>query len=131
MEVSLEAERRQQPRHDVRDDRIEIFSRETKIIGRLENISKTGLAFLYAPVSGEKIKTDTIDIMATGPARFYLSGLPCRRIYDISALDKDQTFTGAETRLCGLEFINIENNHQLAFFLKNFLNMPAEELHPP
>ena len=127
----MEAERRQYRRHSVRDNRIEIFSRETKIIGKLENISKTGLAFYYAAVNGEEAKSDTIDIMATGPARFYLSGLACRLIYDISALDEDQTFTGVETRLCGLEFISIENNHQLAFFLRNYLNMPAEELRPP
>ena len=127
MEDSLEAERRQHRRHSVRDDRIEIFSRKTKIIGKLENISRTGLAFHYAPVRGEKAEFDTIDMMATGPARFYLSGLDCRRIYDISALDEDQTFTGVETRLCGLEFISLENNHQLAFFLRNYLNMPVEE----
>jgi hypothetical protein len=56
------------------------------------------------------MESDTIDIMATGPARFYLSGLVCRRIYDISTLEEDQTFTGAETRLCGLEFISMETN---------------------
>jgi hypothetical protein len=79
----------------------------------------------------EKMESDTIDIMATGPARFYLSGLVCRRIYDISALDEDQTFTGAETRLCGMEFVRIETEQKLEFFLKNYLNMPAEELCPP
>jgi hypothetical protein len=131
MEVSLKAERRQHRRHSVRDDGFEIFSRETKIIGKLENISQTGLAFHYALVCNEKTECDTIDIMATGPARFYLSGLVCRMVYDISALDEDLTFTGTEGRLCGLEFISMENNHQLAFFLRNYLNMPAEELRPP
>ena len=127
----MEAERRQHRRQRVRDDGIEIISRKTKIIGKLENISKRGLAFYYAPVGSEKTESDTFDIMATGSARFFISGLVCRRIYDISALDEDRTFTGIETRLCGLEFIGMENNHQLAFFLKNFLNMSAEELHPP
>lgn len=124
-------ERRQHRRHCVRDDGFEIFSHETKIIGKLENISRTGLAFRYLPVRGEKTETDTIDIMSTGPARFYLSGLSCRTIYDILTLDEVQTFTGLETRLCGLEFISKENNHRLAFFLKNYLNIPAEELDPP
>ena len=128
MEDSLEAERRQHRRHSVRDDEFEIFSRKTKIIGKLENISQTGLAFRYLPVKGDKTETDTIDIMATGPARFYLSGLVCRKIYDISALDEDRAFSGTETRLCGFEFVIIENNHQLAFFLRNYLNMPAEDL---
>ena len=124
-------ERRKHRRCDVRDDRIEIFSRETKIIGKLENISRTGLAFHYVPIRGEKTETETIDIMATGPARFYLAGLVCRRIYDISALDEEKTFSGVETRLCGLEFIRIENHYQLGFFLRNYLNMPAEELNFP
>ena len=127
----MEAERRQHRRCDVRDERIEIFNRKTKIIGKLENISRTGLAFHYVPVRGEKTETDTIDMMATGPARFYLAELFCRKIYDISALDEDITFTGAETRLCGLEFISPENNHQLTWFLRNYLNIPAEELRPP
>ena len=131
MEDSLEAERRQHRRHSVRDDAFEIFSRETKILGKLKNISWTGLSFHYAPVWGEKAGFDNIDIMATGPARFYLSGVVCRRIYDIRALNQDQTFTGTETRLCGLEFISKENNHKLAFFLRNYLNLPAEELRPP
>jgi hypothetical protein len=130
-EKSLEAERRQCRRQSVREDGIELFSRETKIIGKIDNISQTGLAFHYAPVRGIKAEFDTIDIMATGPARFYLSGLACRRIYDVSTLAEDHTFTGTETRLCGLEFIRLENNHQLAFFLRNFLNMTTEELCQP
>jgi len=125
------ADRRQHPRYSAREDGIEIFCRDTKIIGKLENISRNGLAFQYTPVKGEKAEFDTIDIMATGPARFYLSGLVCRKIYDISTLDEDQTFTGTETRLCGLEFVSTENDLQLAFFLRNYLCMPCEKLCPP
>ena len=123
----MEAERRQHRRYSVRNDGIEIFSRETKLVGKLENISKSGLAFCYSPVGDEKAESDTIDVMATGPARFYLSGLVCRKVYDISDLAEDQNFTGAETRLCGLEFVRIENNPQLAFFLRNYLNLAVEE----
>ena len=128
---ALEADRRQHRRHSVRGNGFEIFSRKNQIFGKLENISETGLAFHYTPVKGEKAKSDTIDIMATGSARFYLSGVVCRRIYDISALDDDQTFSGTETRLCGLEFISFDNPHLLAFFLNNYINMSSEELHSP
>ena len=114
----MEAEKRKHPRHSVRDDKIEIFTHETKIIGKLENISKNGLAFRYTPLRGERAESDTIDIRATDPGRFYLSGLVCRKIYDISALNEDQTFTGAETRLCGLEFISTENDQQLTNLLR-------------
>jgi hypothetical protein len=127
----LEAEKRQHPRYSVRDDGIEVFSRQSKIIGKLENISKSGLAFRYTAIGEEKAKSDTVDIMATGSARFYLSGLDCRKVYDISTLAEDQTFTGAKTRLCGHEFIGTGNNPKLTFFLRNYLNMPAEELCPP
>ena len=123
----MEAERRQHRRYSVRNDGIEIFSRETKLVGKLENISKSGLAFCYTPVGEEKAESDTIDVRATGPARFYLSGLDCRKVYDISALAEDQNFTGAATRLCGMEFVRIENNHQLAFFLRNYLNLAVDE----
>ena len=124
----MEAEKRKDSRHSVRDKRIEIFSRKTKIIGKLENISKNGLAFHYTPLGGKEAESDTIDIMAMDPARFYLPGLVCRKIYDISALDQDQSFTGSATRLCGLKFVSIENDLQLTFFLRNYLNMPAEDL---
>ena len=126
-EESLEAERRRHPRQSVRDDGIEIFSPETQIIGKLRNISQNGLAFHYTPMSGQKAKPDTIDIMASGPARFYLSGIICRKVYDISALDENQTFTGAESRLCGIEFVSAEKEQKLSFFLKNYLNLQIEE----
>ncbi len=123
----MEPERRQHPRYSVRDVGIEIFSRRSQIIGKLENISKHGLAFQYATVGNDMAQSDTIDIMATGPARFYLSGLACRKAYDISALAEDQSFTGAETRLCGMKFVRIEAEQKLDFFLKNYLNLPVEE----
>jgi hypothetical protein len=130
-EEPLAAEKRQHPRYSARDERIEIFSRQSKIIGKLENISKSGIAFHYTAVGEEKAKSDTIDVMVAGPARFYLPGLVCRMIYDISALDEDQTFTGAETRLCGHQFVRIENELKLSFFMRNYLNKPAEELCSP
>jgi len=122
---SLKADKRQHPRYSVRDEGIEIFSRQSEIIGKLENISKSGMAFRYTAVGEKKVKSETIDILATGPARFYLSGLVCRMIYDISALDEAQTLTGAETRLCGHEFVRIENEQKLSFFLRDYLNRPA------
>ena len=122
----MEAERRRHPRQRIRDDGIEIFSPEFQIIGKLRNISQNGLAFHYTPMSGQEVKLERIDIMATGPGQFYLSGIDCRRIYDISELDEDQTFTGSEGRLCGIEFVKTKTEQKLAFFLKNYLNVPIE-----
>ena len=127
----MAAEKRQCPRYSVRDEGIEIFSRQSEIIGKLENISKNGMAFRYTAFGEKKAESDTIDILTTGLARFYLSGLVCRMIYDISALDEDQTLTGAETRLCGHQFVRIENELKLSFFLRNYLDKTAEELCSP
>ena len=127
----MEAEKRQSQRYSVRGEGIEIFSRQSEIVGKLENISKTGMAFRYTALGEKKAESDTIDIIAMGPARFYVPGLVCRMIYDISALDEDQTLTGAETRLCGHEFVRIENEVKLSFFLRNYLSKPVEEPCPP
>lgn len=124
----MEAEQRQHQRYDVLNDGFEIFSRHAKIHGKLENISLSGMAFRYTPVRSERAQSDAIDIMTTGPARFYLSELICRKIYDISALSEDQSFTGAETRICGMEFVRIRTQQKLAFFLKNYLVLPVESL---
>ena len=127
----METEKRQSPRYSVREEGIEIFSCQSEIIGKLENISKNGLAFRYTAVGEKKAESDTIDIIATDPARFYVPGLVCRMIYDISALDEAQTLTGTETRLCGHEFVRIENEVKLSFFLRNYLSKPVEEPCPP
>lgn len=122
------AERRLRRRYSVQGDGIEVFSRETKVIGKLKNISRDGLAFCYPAVESEEPQVDTIDIMATGSARFFLSGLVCRKVYDIGILAEDQSFTGTDTRLCGMEFIRVESEKSLEFFLKNYLDLPAEEI---
>ena len=119
----MEAERRQHPRYPIQDIGIEIFSRQSNIIGKLDNISRRGLAFRYSSIGDDQTQSDTIDIMSTGPARFYLSGLVCRLVYDISALAEDQSFTGDETRLCGMEFVNPETKKKLEFFFRNYLNL--------
>jgi hypothetical protein len=45
----------------------------------------------------------------TGPilSARYLPGIACRSIYNISVLAEDQSFKGAENRLCGLQFIDL------------------------
>ena len=125
----MEAERRQQRRRSVPDDRIEIFSRDSKIIGKLNNISQGGLAFQYSPVEGQKAESETIDIMAKGPDPFYLPAVACRTMYDISALAEDRTFTGASLRLSGVKFVrlNKEQTRKLALFIKKYGLEPSEE----
>jgi c-di-GMP-binding flagellar brake protein YcgR len=116
------AERRQYIRYGVRDNAFEVFSSDSKITSTLKNISPGGLAFQYSPVKGRKAESATIDIMAKSPDPFYLPGVDCRTVYDISALVENRTFTGAATRLAGVRFIRLdrEQEQQLALFIKKY-----------
>lgn len=84
-----------------------VFSHSTQITGRLINIGEGGLAFQFAPGPGKTAECRAIDIMGPETDRLYISGITCRRIYDIGVLAEDQTFTGAENRLCGLQFLDL------------------------
>jgi hypothetical protein len=128
-EEALEAERRQHPRFRVREGAFEVFSRDSKMIGKLSNISLGGLAFQYSPVGGQKAESETIDIMAKSPDLLYLPSVACRTMYDISALAEDQTFTGAATRLCGVKFFRPTKEHKqkLALFIKKYGLMPSKD----
>ncbi len=125
----MEAERRQHPRCNVREGEFEIFNRDSKIIGKLHNISQDGLSFYYTPVGRQKAESETIDIMAKSPDPFYLPAVACRTMYDISALAEDQSFTGAATRLCGVKFVglNKEQKQRLALFIKKYGREPSED----
>jgi hypothetical protein len=125
----VEAERRQHLRYRVREGKFEVFSRDSKIIGKLHNISEGGLVFQYTPAGVEKAESETIDIMAKSPDLFYLPAVACRAMYDITALAEDQSFTGAATRLCGVKFVSLNKEHKqkLAHFIKKYGLDPSED----
>ena len=121
-EAFVEADRRQHLRYRVREGEFEVFSCDSKMTGTLKNISQGGLAFQYGPIRSQKAESETIDIMAKSPDPFYLPGVACRTVYDISALVESRTFTGAVIRLCGVQFVrlNIEQRQKLALFIKKY-----------
>jgi hypothetical protein len=125
----VEAERRQHPRYNVREGEFEVFSRDSKIIGKLNNISEGGLVFQYSPVVDQKAESETIDIMAKSPDLLYLPSVACRAMYDISALTEDQSFTGAATRLCGVKFVrlNKDQTQKLVLFIEKYGLEPSED----
>jgi hypothetical protein len=123
------AERRQHPRYPVREGEFEVFSHDSKIMGKLNNISQGGLAFQYSPVEGRNAESETIDIMAKSPDPFFLPSVACRTMYDISVLAEDRTFTGAAARLCGVKFVGLQNDQtqKLAHFIKKYGFEPLED----
>ena len=121
-EAFVEAERRQHPRYHVREGKFEVFSRDSKIIGKLHDISQGGLVFQYTPAGGKRAESETIDIMAKSPDLLYLPSVACRTMYDISGLAEDQSFSGAAIRLCGVKFVrlNKDQEQKLALFIKKY-----------
>ena len=123
------AERRQHQRYRVREDDFEVFSRDSNITGKLNNISRGGLAFHYSPAEGRRVESETIDIMAKSPDPFFLPSVTCSTRYDISVLAEDRTFTGAAVRLTGVQFLrlNKEQDEKLKLFIKKYGLEPSEE----
>jgi hypothetical protein len=103
----MKADQRQHPRYRIRDTEFHVFNQGNQTTGKLVNISNGGLAFQFRPEPGKKIEYRAIDILGPEPDRFYLPGIACRSIYNISVLAEDQSFKGAENRLCGLQFIDL------------------------
>jgi hypothetical protein len=103
----LKVERRRFKRHIVPENGFEVSSRELKINGKLKDISKGGLSYQYTPINGGDSRSEVVDILVEGTDRFFLPGLACNRIYNITELAADRTFTGAEIRIRGLEYVGL------------------------
>ena len=116
----MKIEQRLYPRCLDSEAEFRVFSHDTKIVGQLVNIGQKGLAFRYIPKPGKTAEFKLIDILGTGPTRWHLPEVACEKSYDISALSENQTFSGSETRLCGLQFIRLtgEQKERLAILLK-------------
>jgi hypothetical protein len=108
----------------VQDNGFEVLSLELKIRGKLRDISKGGMSYQYTPPDGAGSTSEVIDILGKKPDRFLLAGMNCDRIYDIAELAADRTFTGAEIRLRGLEYLGLteEQTQKLDVLMKSALS---------
>ena len=98
-----------------------VFSHADGIIGKLRNIGLGGSAYQYTPLSGQAAKDTRIDIRVADAKRYDVLDIACRKVYDISELTVDGKFSGSETRLCGVRFINLsaDQKHRLNFLLES------------
>ena len=114
-------EKRRYQRYSVPDLKIQVFCLSAKIIGKLVNICKEGLSFQFNPKPDDKIECSEVKIMAIGSTRFHLPAISCKTVYDISVLAENQTFTGSETRLRGVQFSRLtrEQNQKLSLLLEH------------
>ena len=119
----MKSERRKFNRYIAKNDGFHIFSHGSEIIGKLIDISKSGLAYQYNSIEGKKLEANLIHIMWAGLHRFYLFNVICKTIYDIRNPAEIQSLTGADTRRRGLQYDKLTENQQdkLELLLKNYV----------
>jgi hypothetical protein len=125
----MSVEQRRFTRYAVKEDGLEVLSRDLKVVGKLKNISRGGVAYQYTPFNGTETDSEVIDILGKVPNRFSLAGLDCRAVYDVATLNEDRTFTGSASRLRGLQFKGLteEQEERLAFLLQNYVIRSSED----
>ena len=114
-------ERRKFRRFEVYGDELIAFCSDSSAMARIKNISRDGLKFEYFPDEASSAKWQTVDIYCVRTKSFYLSGLPCKIIYDISNLAEDRNFSGSLCRICGLKYRKLpeDQRQRLDVFLNN------------
>jgi hypothetical protein len=122
-------EHRRFTRHVLKEDGLQVLSRDLKVVGKLKNISRGGVAYQYRPFNGTKADSEMIDILGKVPDRFSLVGLDCRTVYDIATLNEGRTFTGSSSRLRGLQFkeLSEQQEERLTFLLENYVIGPSDD----
>ncbi len=95
-------------------------------LGRIRNISKSGVAFEYLDYGEDEENSrpkdsSQIDIFVSRET-FHIMRISCRLVYDVR-VDYTGSFSASlfENRCCGLEFTDLtdEQERKLDFFLKN------------
>ena len=116
-------EQRKNSRYKIKYSAYVVFRPEFKIIGKIKDINKKGLAceFLSHKNSTDDIKEVQIDILLTN-GNFYMPMLPCEIIYNSRSLNNQSYDFNEylEFRRCGMKFKKLNNTHKqkLNLFLK-------------
>jgi hypothetical protein len=118
----MEDERRRSARFVFKRNEIQILSDDPIFFGKLRNLSKGGLSFLYTPIPGKLMATKSINILPKGKDKFNLYHLGCRTIYDILFPEEHQSLKGYKRRQCGIEFfwLKEEQNFKLRLLLEHY-----------
>lgn len=122
----MKSERRRVTRYIVKDNVFHIFNQGSKIPGKLIDISKGGLAYLYMPIKGKKLESNLYDIISAGSQHFYLFDIICKTIYDTSDLIVNQSSIDTERRRRGLQYGKLTENQigKFELLLRNYVVQP-------
>jgi hypothetical protein len=91
----------------------------------VRDIGEGGLRFEYPSGRFSEDWWTQIDILHAKTGRVLLAAAACRIVYDISNLAEDTAFTGADIRICGLNFTD------LTAVQKRHLQQITERRQPP
>ena len=121
--MKSKVERRKFARVSVPPDEFFAYCRETKRMTTVMDIGMGGLKIECYPSAESRPDAMTIDIYTLPQERFYMAGLNCRVVYDITNLAQDSTFSGSNSRIAGIQYEKLtdEQKDKLEHAL-NFMN---------
>lgn len=123
----MNIEQRKYIRFSVQDNAFAALRGGFDKVGKVNDISKNGLAFSYL-IEGIKAGSDRdyseVDIFLSKD-RFHLEKVPCKIVYDIQDPKLDKNYSMIKCR-CGLQFGELNNSQSelLELFLKNYTTGP-------
>ena len=100
-------ERRRFNRYQPVENTLFVFGYNSNLMGEIRDISVNGIGFKYTPVVGNVSEPTLIDITGTLRNRFYMLGIQCRKIHDITLLSKHDTFRTVKITCSGVQFVNL------------------------
>ena len=123
----MDIEQRKYVRFSVQDNTFAALRSEFKKVGKVNDISKRGLAFSYLTESieaGSDRDFSQVDIFLSGNS-FQLPKVLCKIVYDIQD-SKSIKNNSIMTRRCGLHFGKLIKSQSglLELFLKNYTTEP-------
>jgi hypothetical protein len=118
--VSRLEERRKDKRLQVQDGAFAMLSLQLAVLGQIENISRSGLAFRYVASQDRSTELSALSIFLTDGS-FSLKRVPIRTVWDYPVMGSCSS--GLITvRYCGMRFDNWTNIQisDLNYFIQNF-----------
>ena len=116
----MEQERREKERRQPKATTFVALRPEFIKLGKLKDISSSGLCFEYIAKGEVSPGRDSIEMdMFISGNGYYLPNVPCRLVYDVKKT-KEMTFmVGLEYRRCGLQFTRLSEKQmgQLEYYL--------------
>ncbi len=112
-------ERRKDKRFKLKSSAFAIMNNSPKRVGKITDISKSGLAVRYYK-NGESFNDLKVLDIFRSDFSFHIDDIKAKTISDVEIIDK--TLIGSkEVRRCGIQFDDLSNNQifQLANFIQN------------